>query len=257
MNSALLKDVRQLTLDAARFFNNGELEIRAKGPKDFVTQVDLSVNDFLVKKLPVLLPGSKVISEEEESCHVDDGYCWIIDPVDGTTNLIYSLPLYAVSIGLLHNREPVLGVVYNPASEEMFSAAKGEGAYLNGKPIRVRDDERMEDTLVLAETNPYQDRNKSHTAKVIERIFLDCVDYRVTGSAALDICYVACGRGGIFLTEKLHSWDCAGGCAILLEAGGLFTNWQGEAFSFNDIEGGNFLASNRKLHSIALEYTRL
>lgn len=258
MQGALLSEVRGLVLEASRLFSTGEeLRVSAKGAKDYVTQVDLAVSAFLSNRLPGLLPGSRVISEEDtQAPPLDDGYCWIIDPVDGTTNLIYGLPLYAISIGLFWQREPVLGVVYNPATGEMFSGAKGEGAYLNGEPIQVCGDDSIEGTLVLAETNPYGDRTRSRTTEVIGRVFLDCIDYRVTGSAALDVCYVACGRGGVFLSESLEAWDCAGGCAILLEAGGRFTDWQGEPFPFGKKGDSTFLASNGILHDRALDYTR-
>jgi len=255
----LLDEVCQLALEAGRlFFNKGELQISEKNARDYVTQVDLSVNDYLIARLPKLLQGSRIISEETSPSHpIDDGYNWVIDPVDGTTNLIYSLPLYAISIGLLHNLEPVLGVVFNPASGEMFSGVKGGGAYLNGEPIQVCGDETLESTLVLTETNPYADRTKTRSLEVIGRIFLDCIDLRVTGSAALDIVYIACGRGGVLVAESLSTWDCAAGCAILAEAGGCYTNWQGKPFSFAVRGGQSIIASNRKLHDIALGYTKI
>lgn len=258
MNPTLLNDVCRLVKEAEElFFTGAGLEISNKGSRDYVTQVDLAASEYLVHHLPAILPGSRVFSEElAPSAPIDGGYCWVIDPVDGTTNLIYSVPLYTISIGLLYDYEPVLGVVYNPASGEMFCAAKGYGAFLNGKPIRVCDDERLEQTLVLVETNPYADRTKTRSYDVIGRVFLDCIDYRVIGSAALDICYVASGRCGVFFAERLRTWDCVGGFAILQEAGGQYTNWQGEAFSFTNTHGESLIASNRKLHDTALKYTK-
>jgi myo-inositol-1(or 4)-monophosphatase len=259
MNPTLLDEVCRLTLEAARLFSSkDELEISVKGPRDYVTQVDLSISEYLMQRLPGLLPGSRVISEEAaQSPPIDDGYCWIVDPVDGTTNLICSLPLYAISIGLLHNFEPVLGVVYNPAANELFSATKGSGAFLNGKHIQVCADDSLDRTLVFGGTNPYADRANNRSLEILGQIFPACLDCRVTGSAALDICYVAAGRGGVFLTEGLNIWDCAGGCAILLEAGGRYTNWRGTDFSFVESGDKSFVASNKKLHDLALGYTHV
>lgn len=257
MNRTLLNEVCRIAEDVAKlFFDESALSVSSKSSRNYVTQVDLKVSDYLIKYLPSLIPGSQVVSEEvEQSSLVNDGYVWVIDPVDGTTNFIYSFPLYSISIGLLHNFQPILGVIYNPALKELFYASRGEGAYLNGKLIHVCEDVRMEETLVLVETNPYADRLKSRSAEMIGRVFLDCIDYRVTGSAALDICYVACGRGGVFIAECLSSWDLVGACAILLEAGGHYTNWHGETSLFSKVGSTTFIASNQKLHDIALGYT--
>ena len=258
MNQTLIAEVSRLVKECERlFFATTNLQVTSKGPKDYVTQVDLAVSAYLEEHLPALVPGSKVISEESAtSAGIDAGNYWIIDPVDGTTNLIYGLPLYTISIGLLRNFEPVLGIVYNPYTKELFAAAKGMGAYLNGQPISVNNDQCLKETLVLAETNPYANRKKSRTVKVLAEVFYDCIDYRITGSAALDICYIASGRGGILFAEHLKTWDCAGGFAILTEAGGTYTNWQGKPFSLTEAAGDSLVASNGTLQQIALQYTR-
>jgi myo-inositol-1(or 4)-monophosphatase len=249
----LLEKVKNLVLEASALIDNGEaLDVKAKGARDFLTQVDLRISELLCARLPELLPGSKVLSEEgEQGINPRTGLTWIIDPVDGTTNLIYGLPLYALSVGLLEEGSPVLGAVYNPPGGEMFSAVLGGGAFLGRRRIHVNADASAARTLVLAETDPYMDRRRNRSPDLIKAVFQDCVDYRVTGSAALDICYIAAGRGGIFFTQALKPWDYAGGSSILLEAGGSLSMWDGSPLPYEGKH--NFLATNGLLHAEMLE----
>ena len=230
-----------------------DLSIQQKGEHDFVTRVDLEVSEFLLGELPKLLEGSVVLSEEAEyAAPPEKGYCWIVDPVDGTTNFIYNMPLFGVSIGLLHNQKPVLGVVHNPAGRETFTAAAGLGAFLNGNPIAVCKDEKINKTLVLAETNPYSKSRKSTaTIKMLDAFFADCKDIRITGSAALDVCYIAAGRAGVFVSESLNPWDFTGGLAILLEAGGTATQWDGSPPNY--VGNQTFAATNGILQQEVLK----
>jgi myo-inositol-1(or 4)-monophosphatase len=249
----LLEKVKELVLEASALIESRDvLNVKAKGSRDFLTQVDLRISELLCLRLPELLPGSKVLSEEgEQSVNSRTGFTWIIDPVDGTTNLIYGLPLYAVSVGLLGEGRPVLGAVYNPADGEMFSAVPGGGAFLGDCRIHVNADASVARTLVLAETDPYLDRGRNRSPDLIKTIFQDCIDYRVTGSAALDICYIAAGRAGTFFTQALKPWDYAGGSTILLEAGGSLSTWDGGPLPYKGKH--NFLASNGLLHAEMLE----
>lgn len=233
--------------------NHTGLSIQSKGTKDFVTQIDLAVSRLLEAELPRILPGSQVLSEESEnrpreSCE----FVWVVDPVDGTTNFIHEIPLYAVSIGLLRNGKPVLGWVRNPAGEETFKAVQGGGAWLNGKAAKVSQAGSLSDTVVLAETNPYYPhREQTATIPMLEAFFKDCRDIRITGSAALDVCYVAAGRAGLFVTQSVNPWDFAAGVAILLEAGGVATQWDGGPLDFAASQ--TFVAGNEQLHGKALE----
>ncbi len=251
---AVLEQVKELLPAVEKtMIGRGELNIQQKGEHDFVTRVDLEVSEFLLRELPKLIEGSVVLSEEAEcTAKIDTGYCWIIDPVDGTTNFIYSLPLFAVSIGLLYNGRPVLGVVHNPAGCETFTAVLGGGAFLNGKQIKVCPDAAIKDTLLLAETNPYHpDRKSTATIKMLDAFFADCKDIRITGSAALDVCYVAAGRAGVFVSENLKPWDFAGGLAILREAGGTASRWDGSDLTYS--QGQTFVATNKILQQAALQ----
>jgi myo-inositol-1(or 4)-monophosphatase len=254
----LLEEVKAAAVEAAAMINEGgNLDVKSKGPKDFVTSLDLRISKFLCRRLPELLPGSLVVSEEEdEISSANSGgsssrYQWIIDPVDGTTNLIYGLPLYAVSIGLLQDAKPVLGVVYNPAGGELFSAAEGLGAWLGDQQIRVNRDPKLSVTLALTETDPYMDRDKNLSPELIRSVFNSCIDYRITGSAALDICYIAAGRGGVFFSQTLKPWDYAAGSSLIREAGGSISRWDGSPIPFTGKH--SVLASNGLIHKEMLD----
>ncbi|MDO5541202.1 MAG: inositol monophosphatase [Eubacteriales bacterium] len=252
MYNDLLKKVMEVAREVAGIAqNDGHLSVKKKGAKDFVTEVDMKISDILCNRLPDLLEGSIVISEEGYKGKPDQKYCWVVDPIDGTSNFIYSHPDYAISIGLLEDAEPVLGVVYSPQSQEMFYAAKGEGAYCNGNKISVCRDATVSQTLVLAETNPYSDRVSNKFPKVFSNIYRDCIDYRITGSAALDCCYIACGRGGAFIAENLKPWDYAAGEIIVKEAGGSFTQWDGRRLTY--FGNTTALATNGYMHKELLE----
>ncbi len=228
MRKDLIIKVKELVEEAAQIVSKPkESQVSQKGEKDFVTEIDLKISDLLCRKLPEILENSVVISEEGYKERPKEGYCWIIDPIDGTNNLIFDFPNYAISVGLLENRIPVLGVVYNPKTREMFWAEKGKGAYCNGERITVCSDAAVENTLVLAETNPYCNRSENQFHDIMDAMFCDCIDYRITGSAALDCCYIACGRGGAFVAQNLKPWDYAAGIVILEEAGGCLTLWDG------------------------------
>lgn len=252
MYNELIREVKDMVKETVHIIQKKDrLHISQKGEKDFVTEVDLAISEKLCRELPKLLKESVVISEEGYQGRPEEKYCWIIDPIDGTNNLIYDLPAYAVSVGLLEERKPVLGVVYNAKTEEMFWAVKDKGAYCDDRRIQVCQDSSVEKTLVLAETNPYCDRKENPFHQVMDNIFCDCIDYRITGSAALDCCYVACGRGGAFVAQNLKPWDYAAGKIILEEAGGCLTQWSGEELEYYG--NSSILASNGLLHEELLE----
>lgn len=243
----LLEKVESLVHQAAVLTTPRDITVTAKGEKDFVTNADVAVSNFFIQHLPALLEGSQVLSEEAPPpSNTQNAPLWVVDPIDGTTNFIFGLPVYCISVGLLWQGQPVLGVVYNPVMQELYTAYKGGGAFLNGVPIHVNTDAELKSTLLLAETNPYSNRTQTLTSAVIGELFLHTVDYRVTGSAALDICYLAAGRAGVFVTEQITPWDCAAGLAILAEAGGMATRWNGEAM---DLQTGAILATNGLLHN--------
>jgi len=249
INVELLEKVKKLAYECGEMIRDKqELRVQNKAEHDFVTSKDIEVSDYLLSRLPGLLPASIVVSEEAPSSVVDPSVPrWIVDPIDGTTNFMFDSGLYAVSIGLLVQDEPVLGVVYNPAADEMFSGLSGHGAFLNDREFRVNGNETLGGTVILVETNPYGDRNSNITFHMMRKVFQKSIDIRVLGSAALDICYVACGRGGAAVMESIKPWDYAGAGAILKAAGGEITDWSGQKNRYLGSEG--VVASNGRLHA--------
>lgn len=223
----LVLETRKLILD-----EQAAEQVTVKGSADYVTQVDFAVQDFLQKKLYELDPSIGFIAEEKENQGLkEDGCYWILDPIDGTTNLIHHYGLSAVSLGLYEKGEITFGVVYNPFHGELFTAEKGQGAFLNGSSIHVTERE-MKDSVISYGSAPYGKSGSGELFSLFHRIFERCADFRRFGSAALDLCYVACGRSDAYLEENLKPWDYAAGSLILSEAGGVVTDWKGETLPY-------------------------
>lgn len=218
--------------------------VREKGAADYVTRVDTGVQDFLQKELAGRYPEIGFIGEEQkQTVHDPKGSYWILDPIDGTTNLIHHYRMSAVSLGLYEKGKMTFGAVYNPFQQEMFTAAEGEGAYLNGERIQVSAVTDLSYALVAYGSSPYEKERSRELFSLFERIFLKCADFRRSGSAALDLCYIACGRQEAYLEQNLKPWDYAAGGLILKEAGGQIETWQGrEEPSY--LENADILASN-------------
>ncbi|MCU6736714.1 inositol monophosphatase family protein [Diplocloster agilis] len=243
----IVHQTRTLVMDEAN-----SRAVTAKGTADFVTKVDFSVQDFLKKILFREYPGISLMSEEQKENEIGpDTDTWILDPIDGTTNLIHHYQHSAVSLGLYEQGEITLGVVYNPFTDETFSAAKGCGAYLNEQKIQVTDQNDMLRTLISMGTDPYEKEKAPENFALFQKVFMECTDIRISGSAALDLCYVACGRLDTFLERNLKPWDYGAGSLILTEAGGKITDWNNQPLSFD--RNCNVLATNGLLHSYFLE----
>lgn len=190
------------------------------GHANFVTEYDKRVQEDIFERLAAILPEAKFMGEEEEAqTFSDKGYLFIIDPIDGTTNFIKNYKASCLSVGLLKDGEPLLGVVYNPYRKEMFYAQKGKGAYLNGKPIHVSG-EPLSNGLILWGTSPYDEDLWQHAFELAYYYFTKGLDLRRSGSAAIDLCDIACGRAEIFFELRLRPWDYAAGALIVQEAGG-------------------------------------
>ncbi|MGL5541055.1 MAG: inositol monophosphatase family protein [Erysipelotrichaceae bacterium] len=198
----------------------GNPEIFVKeGRSNFVTDMDLKSQHFIIEKLTPVVEGATFIAEEKlNEPHV--GYCWIIDPIDGTTNFMHGINHSCVSIAFLQDDTVLCGVVYNPYLDEVFAAAKGHGATLNGKPIQVSQRD-VANSLVFYGTSPYNIEVVDHSFTVIKRLYLATRDLRRSGSAALDLCYVACGRADAFYEAVLAPWDYAAATCIIQEANGF------------------------------------
>lgn len=215
--------------------------IEHKGAHDFVTYVDKTSESRIVEALSKILPVAGFIAEENKSLPVSDNYNWIIDPLDGTTNYIHGIPLYSISIALVRGTQTVVGVVYEPNSDECFYAWEGSNAFLNHSPIRVSNQVLLNDTL-FATGFPYYDYSKLRPfMEVFEYMIRNSRGLRRLGSAAIDLAWVACGRIDGFFEYGLHPWDVAAGAFIVERAGGKNSDFSG---SDNYIFGKEIVSSN-------------
>ena len=201
---------------------------------DLVTEYDMAVENFLKEKLPPLVPGSIFFGEEEtERADPTRGWAFIVDPIDGTTNFVRGLQQSAISVALAHDGTVEYGVVYDPYKNEMFSARRGGGAFLNGSPIHVSE-RPIEQGIFGMGTAIYRRQYLEPTMRVTEQLFKRSCDFRRLGAAALDLCNVACGRTDLFFEYSLCPWDQAAGSLIITEAGGFICTLEGKPMSLTD-----------------------
>lgn len=216
---------------------------REKGKSDFVTDVDTAVQDFLSQELYAQYPQVQFMGEEKENDTIDFlKPLWILDPVDGTTNLIHGYHHSAVSLAYYENGEAMVGIVYQPYTDDVFYAERGHGAYLNDRRIHVSRAKTLEDSLISIGTSPYYKEWAKINFPIFEKVFHCCQDIRRSGSAALDLAYVACGRLDGFFERFLKPWDYAAGVLLVEEAGGRVIEYEGGEVSIehpSDIIAGN------------------
>ena len=212
------------------------------GHANFVTAYDKKVQSDLQTKLLAILPEAVFVGEEEDvHASVENGYAFIVDPIDGTTNFIKDYHASAISVGLTKGGKRYMGVVYNPYLDEVFTAVKGQGAFLNGKPIHVSN-QPLENGVVIFGTAPYYEELAKASFDMAYEYFCKALDVRRSGSAALDLCNVAAGRAELFFELRLCPWDYAAGSLIVEEAGGVVTKIDGGEITLN--EGCGVLATN-------------
>ena len=213
--------LERIAEEAGRAFLERNLNeiINKEGHANYVTDIDCRVEAYLEKALAELLPGSEFIGEEKENRALTDAPTWIVDPLDGTTNMIHDYRLSAVSIALCERKKPVIGLVWQPYTRELFWAEAGKGAFLNGQPIRVSQTP-YEEALVAVGTAPYYVELKEKGLAMAGDFLRECADIRRSGSAAMDLAYLACGRHEIFFELRLKPWDYAAGSLLVREAGG-------------------------------------
>lgn len=230
--------------------------ITEKGAADYVTEVDTTVQKLLFEKLSALYPDIQFMGEEQDHHDIDFSQpVWILDPVDGTTNLIHRYPASCISLGLVANGEPSVGIIFNPYYDELFFAIKGEGASLNGKPIHVSTAASLSECIISVGTMPYMKDLTDETFQRIKNVFLKAQDVRRLAAAAVELCYVACGRQDGFFEPYLKPWDFAAGIVILTEAGGCVSDYEGNPI-FPD-RPVKLLASNGRIHQELLETIRI
>lgn len=231
---------------AAAIADREAIAVERKAENDFVTRMDRLSEKIIQERLTAAFPEDGFFGEEGGMRDQDQHEgCWIIDPIDGTTNYIQGIPTYTISIGYQYRGELTLGVVYCPGLDEMYTAVRGEGAFCNGQPIHVSRQTRMRESISsfsFAHRDPVL-REAMFT--LLPALVASVSDLRRMGSAALDVCFVACGRFEAFLELALHLYDFAAARVILEEAGGRMTGWPGEA---DCNRTGNVLCTNGILH---------
>jgi len=222
----------------------GKVAIEYKGDVDLVTAADRNAEELIVARIRKQWPGHDLIGEEGSRQETGSDFRWYIDPLDGTTNFAHGYPVFCVSIALEHRNERIAGVVFDPTRNEMFAAVKGGGARLNDLPINVSKTCRLAESLV-ATGFPSHKRHKNPNIHFYHQITLRSHGVRRAGSAALDLCYVACGRYDAYWEFNLNPWDTAAGVLLVQEAGGKVTNFAAGPFA---IDSREVLASNVLLH---------
>jgi myo-inositol-1(or 4)-monophosphatase len=222
----------------------GKVAIEYKGDVDLVTAADRNAEELIVARIRKQWPGHDLVGEEGSRRETGSDFRWYIDPLDGTTNFAHGYPVYCVSLALEYRNERVAGVIFDPTRNEMFTAERGAGARLNDRAIHVSKTPRLAESLV-ATGFPSHKRHKNPNIHFYHQITLRSHGVRRAGSAALDLCYVACGRYDAFWEFNLNSWDTAAGVLLVQEAGGKVTNFAAGPFS---IDSREVLASNGMLH---------
>lgn len=228
------------------------LTVTAKQPNDFVTEVDKKAEAVIIETLQEAYPGYGILAEESGTTagRGDAEYQWIIDPLDGTTNFIHGLPQYAISIALSKGNSLEQAVVFDPNRNELFTASKGAGAFLNERRIRVSRRTKLQESLI-GTGFPYRmfDHIDTYLA-IFKEIAQKTAGQRRPGAASLDLAYVACGRYDGFWEFGLSPWDMAAGALLISEAGGLVSDMRGEA---NYLETGNLIAGTPKVFAPLLK----
>lgn len=244
----LLETARKAGACLKEHFNKG-IAIRKKGALDLVTAADEAAEALVIEAISSAFPDDAIVAEESGSRDGTSGYQWIIDPLDGTTNFAHNFPQFAVSIAVAHEGAVILGVVFDPVKDEFFFAEKGRGAYLNDIKIGVNTREEIGDALGVTGFSYDRRQRMDELLGRARSILENCQGLRRLGSAALDLCYVACGRFDVFIEDGLNAWDIAAGQLLVTEAGGVVSLLDGSQL---DVFRGEILASNKVLHPQAV-----
>ena len=256
LNSAninvMVKACRKASKTLIRDFGEIEkLQVSLKGPGDFVTASDKKVEKILIDELQKARPNYSILSEEIGKITNDESFKWIIDPIDGTTNFLHGIPHFAISIGLEHNKEIICGIIYDPIKDEMVTAEKGNGAYLNNQRMRVSSRSKLEDCIIFTGGPKRNSKDRELALREYNNFSSKLLTpIRKLGSAALDIAYVAAGRCDGFWQRNLNYWDIAAGIILVKEAGGFVTDFKGEK---QYIENKTILVTNSKINEEMIE----
>lgn len=257
MLNKLRGEVEQLAVRVGQYLAErrkhfADVKVESKHAHDYVTDVDKASERMIVEQLTALLPEAGFVTEEKTVAQADDDkqLFWVVDPLDGTTNFIHGLTPYCVSIALRSPEDILLGVVYEPVCGELFSAALGQGATLNGKPIHVSSTENLDKALVCM-GYPYDAENyMPFCLGMTKALYGHCASLRSFGSAESELCYLAAGRIDVYFESYIQPWDVAAGACVLREAGGQISDYTGTDRLWNN--GQQVLATNGHLHPAML-----
>lgn len=242
-------DIIELVHRTKEITDNASLraDVHEKGKSDYVTAIDYTISKFLKAELEKILPIG-FMSEEDNQKSLDKNR-WILDPIDGTTNLIFDYRLSSISLALMLEGSIVFGVVYNPFTEETFYAEKGGGAYLNGQRLEVSD-HSIGESLIEFSAGARRKQDADESFRIAKEVFEDCIDVRHICSSALSISYVAARRIDGFFEKVLNPWDYAAASLILQEAGGIITDWAGNSIQFD--KPSSIIAANKNNYQYLL-----
>jgi myo-inositol-1(or 4)-monophosphatase len=248
--TVMINAARRAAKSLRRDFGEVEaLQVSKKGAADFVSAADIRAEQAIFEDLSKARPRFGFVMEEKGEIEgADNSNRWVVDPLDGTTNFLHSLPHFAISIALERDRQPIAGVVYNPATDELYWAEKGEGAFLNERRLRVSARSEL-DSALFATGLPFKGRpGLAQALAEAGRVLEQTAGVRRFGSAALDLAYVAAGRYDAYWERGLNPWDVAAGIVLVREAGGVVSEIDGGA---KPQSAGSILASNVDLHEKA------
>lgn len=244
----ILSEIERLMKEASKIFfdldpqNNFEM----KGRNDFVTEVDFKVQEVLEGELLKLIEGSNLLAEEKDKSRAEiKDYTWVLDPVDGTSNLVHGFQHSVISLALVEKSDLVIGGVYDPYRDEFFSAIRGQGSKLNGEVIRVSANNDIAKSLIGVGTGGGRLGRVDETFEMMRYIYENTNGIRRIGSAALEMCYSACGRYDAFIEDDLNLWDYAAGTLIVREAGGQVINMHGEEVATE--RKGGIISGSKKI----------
>ena len=250
--NVMVKACRKASKTIIRDFGEVEnLQVSLKGPGDFVTASDKKVEKILIDELQKARPKYSILSEEIGEINNDQSFKWIIDPIDGTANFLHGIPHFAISLGLEYEKEIICGIIYDPIKDEMFTAEKGNGSYVNNKRMRVSSRSKLKDCIIFTGGPKMGSADQEISLKEYN-LFSSKVltPIRKLGSASLDMAYVAAGRCDGFWQRNLNYWDIAAGIILVKEAGGFVTDFQGEN---QYMQNKTILVTNSKINEEMIE----
>jgi len=247
---SIIKEAGKLLKEG--YYSQKEITFKAK--KDLVTTYDVGIENFLKETFSKEFTQFNIIAEESDNHDIEFKDSIIIDPIDGTTNFVNQVPHTCISVGVYKNKQPYMGVVYNPIMDELYFAQTGCGAFLNDKPIKVSDDNVLMTSLIstgFPYTSGTNEDDLNDVMKKMKNILPNCQDIRRLGSAALDLCYVARGTYEGYYEMNLKAWDVSAGMIVLKEAGGKVSNEKAEPYTL--FEDKYIIATNGSIHESLLE----